>query len=182
MRYAFIKGHHQQFNVRSICNMLTVHPSGLYAWLKRPFSKRALEDNRQIELLKEVWEESGKVYGCRKQHDDLQDQGEACCPNRAARLIRMAGIKAQIGYKRRPGIYGGKPSIVIDNTLSRQFDVNVPDTASAWVTDIAYIKTNEGFVYLAVVIDLYSRRVGLTRKKWRDFLAFSSSQPFWFRM
>jgi putative transposase len=157
MRYAFIKGHHQQFNVRRMCNMLTVHPSGFYAWLKRPFSKRALEDERQIQLLKEAWEGSGKVYGYRKLHDDLQDQGETCCPNRVARLAKMAGIKAQIGYKRRVGIYGGKPSIVVDNTLDRQFDVTAPDTA--WVTDITYIKTNEGFAYLAVVIDLYSRRV-----------------------
>ena len=80
MRYAFIKGHHQQFNVRSMCSMLTVHPSGFYAWLKRPFSKRALEDERQTELLKHAWEDSGKVYGYRKLHDELQDQGEARCP------------------------------------------------------------------------------------------------------
>ena len=137
--------------------MLTVHPSGFYAWLKRPFSKRTLEDKRQTELLKEAWEDSGKVYGYRKLHDDLQDQGETCSPNRVARLTKMAGIKAQIGYKRRVGIYAGKPSIVVDNTLDRQFDVAAPDTA--WVTDITYIKTNEGFAYLAVVIDLYSRRV-----------------------
>ena len=69
----------------------------------------------------------------------------------------MAGIKAQIGYKRRPGKYGGKPSVVVDNTLNRRFDVAAPDTA--WVTDITYIKTYEGFAYLAVVIDLFSRRV-----------------------
>ena len=137
--------------------MLTVHPSGFYAWLKRPFSKRALEDERQTELLKAAWKDSGKVYGYRKLHDDLQDQGEACCPNRVARLTRMAGIKAQIGYRRRAGTYGGKPSIVVDNTLDRRFNVTAPDTA--WVTDITYIKTTEGFAYLAVVIDLYSRRV-----------------------
>ena len=89
--------------------------------------------------------------------DDLCDQGETCCPNRVARLARLAGIKAQIGYKRRPGKYGGKPSIVVDNTLNRQFDVDAPDCF--WVTDITYIKTHEGFLYLAVVIDLYSRRV-----------------------
>ena len=157
MRYAFIKGHHQQFSVRSMCSMLTVHPSGFYAWLKRPFSKRALEDDRQTELLKEAWADSGKVYGYRKLHDDLQDQGETSCLNRVARLTRMAGIKAQIGYKRRSGTYGGKPSIAVDNTLDRQFDVPAPD--KVWVTDITYIKTNEGFAYLAVVIDLYSRRV-----------------------
>ena len=137
--------------------MLTVHPSGFYAWLKRPFSKRTLEDERQTELLKEAWEDSGKVYGYRKLHDDLQDQGETCCPNRIARLAKLAGIKAQIGYKRRSGTYGGKPSIAVNNTLDRQFDVPAPDTA--WVKDITYIKTNEGFAYLAVVIDLYSRRV-----------------------
>jgi putative transposase len=157
MRYAFIKGHHQQFNVRRMCNMLTIHSSGFYAWLKRPFSKRTLEDDRQTQLLKEAWEGSDKVYGYRKLHDDLQDQGETCCLNRVARLTRMAGIKAQIGYKRRVGIYSGKPSIAVDNTLDRQFDVAAPD--KTWVTDITYIKTNEGFTYLAVVIDLYSRRV-----------------------
>ena len=90
-------------------------------------------------------------------HDDLCDQGEKCCPNRVARLTKLAGIKAQIGYKRRPGQYSGKPSLVVDNTLDRQFDVEMPD--QFWVTDITYIKTQEGFAYLAVVIDLYSRRV-----------------------
>ncbi len=157
MRYAFIKGHHQQFSVRRMCDMLSIHPSGFYAWLKQPFSKRALEDKRQAGLLKRAWDDSGKVYGYRKLHDDLQDQGETCCPNRVARLARMAGIKAQIGYRRRSGTYGGKPSFAVNNTLDRQFDVTVPDTV--WVTDITYIKTNEGFAYLAVVIDLYSRRV-----------------------
>jgi len=57
------------------------------------------------------------------------DQGETCCPNRVARLAGLAGIKAQIGYKRRPGGYGGKPSVVVDNTLDRQFDVDAPDRA-----------------------------------------------------
>ena len=140
-----------------MCRCCTVHPSGFYAWLKRPLSKRALEDERQTELIREAWKDSGKVYGYRKLHDDLLDQGETCCPNRVARLARLAGIKAQIGYKRRPGSYGGKPSVVVDNTLDRQFDVAAPD--KAWVTDITYIRTNEGFAYLAVVIDLYSRGV-----------------------
>lgn len=157
MRYAFIKIHHLQFNVRAMCRMLHVHPSGFYAWLKNPLSNRAKEDKRQTKLIKKAWEDSGKVYGYRKLHDDLLDQGETCCPNRVARLASLAGIKAQIGYKRRPGTYGGKPSVVVDNTLDRQFNVDAPDTV--WVTDITYIKTYEGFAYLAVVIDLYSRRV-----------------------
>jgi len=140
-----------------MCRCLCIHPSGFYAWLKSPLCKRAAEDSRQTELIKEAWKDSGKVYGYRKLHDDLCDQGETCCPNRVARLARLAGIKAQIGYKRRPGKYGGKPSVVVDNSLNRQFDVDAPDRF--WVTDITYIKTYEGYSYLAVIIDLYSRRV-----------------------
>ncbi len=157
MRYAFVAEHRRLFSVRTMCRCLGIQASGFYAWLKAPLSQRAKEDVRQTELIRKAWQDSGKVYGYRKLHDDLLDQGETCCPNRVARLAGLAGIKAQIGYKRRPGSYGGKPSVVVDNTLDRQFDVDAPD--SAWVTDITYIRTLEGFVYLAVVIDLYSRRV-----------------------
>ena len=157
MRYAFVAEHRPLFSVRAMCRCLHIHPSGFYAWLKRPFSNRAIEDKRQTKLINDAWKDSGKVYGYRKLHDDLCDQGETCCPNRVARLARLAGIRAQIGYKRRPGMYGGKPSVVVDNTLDRQFDVDTPDRV--WVTDITYIRTYEGFAYLAVVIDLYSRRV-----------------------
>ena len=157
MKYVFIKAHQLQFTIRVMCRMLAVHPSGFYAWAKRPFSKRAVEDERQTKLLEEAWADSGKVYGYRKLHDDLRDQGETSCPNRIARLAKLAGIKAQIGYKRRNVSYGGKPSIAVDNTLARQFEVGERDRV--WVTDITYIKTSEGFAYLAVVIDLYSRKV-----------------------
>lgn len=157
MRYTFIQEHRPVFSIRTMCRCLRVHPSGFYAWLKNPLCKRAKEDNRQTDLIEGAWNDSGKVYGYRKLHDDLCEQGETCCPNRVARLARLAGIKAQIGYKRRPGKYGGKPSVVVDNTLNRQFDVSEPN--QFWVTDITYIKTYEGFSYLAVVIDLYSRRV-----------------------
>ena len=157
MRYTFIDQHRPIFSIRAMCRCLCVHPSGFYAWLKNPMCKRAEEDARQIDLIKEAWKDSGKVYGYRKLHDDLCEQGETCCPNRVARLARIAGIKAQIGYKRRPSKYGGSPSVVAQNTLDRQFDVDTPNRV--WVTDITYIKTYEGFSYLAVVIDLYSRKV-----------------------
>ena len=149
--------HRPIFSVRAMCRCLRLHPSGFYAWVKNPLSHGAQEDERQTKLLKEAWKESGNIYGYRKLHDDLCDLGETCCPNRVARLAKLAGIHAQIGYKRRPGKYGGKPSVVVDNTLDRQFDVEVPN--KVWVTDITYIKTHEGFSYLAVVIDLFSRRI-----------------------
>lgn len=157
MKYAFIEAHRTEFSVRSMCRVLMVHFSGFYAWLKEPLSQRALEDARQTDLIKLAWTDSGKVYGYRKLHDDLLDQGEVCSENRVARLASLAGIAAQIGYNRRPGRYGGKPAVVADNTLDRQFEVDAPDRV--WVTDITYIRTYEGWSYLAVVIDLFSRRV-----------------------
>jgi len=151
------EAHRAEFSVRSMCRVLAVHFSGFYAWLKEPLSPRALEDARQTELIQRAWTDSGKVYGYRKLTDDLRDAGETCSENRVARLANLAGITAQIGYKRRPGRYGGKPAVVADNTLDRQFEVDAPDTV--WVTDITYIKTHEGWSHLAVVIDLFSRRV-----------------------
>jgi hypothetical protein len=140
-----------------MCRVLMVHFSGLVAWLKEPLSARALEDARQTELIQQAWADSGKVYGYRKLADDLRDAGKTCSENRVARLASIAGIAAQIGYKRRPGRYGGKPAVVADNTLDRQFEVDAPDTV--WVADITYIRTHEGWSYLSVVIDLFSRRV-----------------------
>ncbi len=157
MRYAFIDAHRQQHPVRILCKILSVHPSGFYAWMKEPLSRRALEDERQTALAKQAWNESGKVYGYRKIHDDLIEMGEAVSEKRVARLARLAGIQAQIGYKKKPGVYGGKPSVVVDNTLDRQFAVDAPDRAC--VTDIAYLRTHEGFAYLCVIIELFSRRV-----------------------
>ena len=100
--------------MRAMCRCLRIQPSGFYAWLKTPLSQRAQEDRRQTELLQKAWAESGKVYGYRKLHDDLVEQGESICPNRVSRLAQLAEIKAQIGDTRRPVSYGGKPSVVVE--------------------------------------------------------------------
>ena len=83
-----------------MCRCLRIQPSGFDAWQKNPLSQRAREDARQTKLIRQAWNDSGKVYGYRKLHDDLLDQGETCCPNGVARLTKLAGIKAQIGYCR----------------------------------------------------------------------------------
>ena len=157
MKYVFIRAHQTEFGVRAMCRVLRVHFSGFYAWLKEPLSLRAQDDVRQTALIRQSWSESGKVYGYRKLTDDLRDQGEQVSENRVARLASLAGILAQVGYKRHPGRYGGKPAVVASNTLDRQFEVDAPN--KVWVTDITYIKTHEGWLYLSVVIDLFSRRV-----------------------
>lgn len=94
MKYAFIAANQDRFKTRPMCRMLGVHPSGFYAWFKEPLSQRALEDKRQIDLVKQAWKDSGKVYGYRKTCDDLIDMGETVSENRVARLTRLAGIQA----------------------------------------------------------------------------------------
>ncbi len=146
-----------EYPVRRLCQTLQVHPSGYYAWLAEPKSARAKEDQRLLGLIKHAWLESGGVYGYRKIHDDLRELGESCGRHRVARLMRVEGLRSQTGYRRRPGYYGGKPTVASPNRLERQFKVSEPN--KVWVTDITYIRTYEGWLYLAVVLDLFSRQV-----------------------
>ena len=100
--------------------MMSVHPSGYYAWCMTPESPRAIEDRRLLGPIKQSWLESGTVYGYRKVLDDLRDLGECCGKNRVYRLMRKEGIRAQIGYRRRPGPRGGTTAVVAPNHLQRQ--------------------------------------------------------------
>lgn len=156
MRYAFIGEHSGRWPVRWLCSLLDVHPSGFYAWRRQPRSARAVEDERLSGLVKQFWLESGAVYGYRKIHSDLREHGERCGPNRVHRLMRCAGIRAQVGY-RRPRHKAGSVHKVTPNVLQRQFNPAAPN--QGWVTDITHIRTHEGWLYLAVVLDLFSRRV-----------------------
>ena len=110
-----------------MCLVLRFHVCGFHAWLKEPLSRRAQDDARQTELIWQAWFESGKVYGYRTLADDLRDQGEQISENRVAQLASLADILAQVGSKRRPGRYGGKPAVVASNTLDGQFEVDAPD-------------------------------------------------------
>ena len=83
--------------------------------------------------------------------------GECCGKYRMARLMKQEGLRSQTGYHRRPGHYRGRPAVVAPNHLQRQFTVDAPN--KSWVTDITYIRTHEGWLYLAVVLDLFSRQV-----------------------
>ncbi|SFH99581.1 putative transposase [Modicisalibacter xianhensis] len=137
--------------------MMAVHPSGYYAWCRNALSERARDDQRLLGLIKHAWLESGGVYGYRKIHQDLREAGEACGKHRVARLMRREGLRSQTGYRRRPGCYGGAPARVSPNHLDRRFEATAPNIV--WVTDITYIRTYEGWLYLSVVIDLFSRQV-----------------------
>jgi len=139
-----------------MCGVLNVHRSGFYAWLNQPESSRAKDNKRLLEQIKSSYIESGGVYGSPRITHDLRRQGVSCGENRVAKLMKEAKLKANIGYKRRY-FKSAVPSVFSDNHLQQQFVVCEPDIA--WVSDITYIKTYEGWLYLAVVLDLFSRRV-----------------------
>ena len=116
MASAFIRAHCEKIGARHVPGVAGPF-SGFYAWLIEPLSNRAREDARETELIRQAWAESAKVYGYRKLTDDLRDQSARVSENRVARLASIAGIAAHVGYKRRPGRYGGKPAIITENRL-----------------------------------------------------------------
>lgn len=156
MKYAFIKEHQTEFSVCAMCRVLGLQRSGFYAWCKQPVSQRALEDQRLLKQIKKFYVASGATYGSPWIHRDLRDAGETCSVHRVAKIMRQHRLKAQIGYKRRY-IKGGKTANIADNVLSRNFNPSMPN--QSWVSDITYIRTHEGFLYVAIVLDLFSRRV-----------------------
>lgn len=154
--YEFIKRHQRQFPVEVLCRVLRVAPSGYYAWLKKPVSNRGLEDARLLRLIRASYTASQGIYGAPRVFLDLREAGEGCSKHRVARLMREAGLRALHGYRTRRWSVG-TPAALIPNHLKRQFTVSHPNRA--WVTDITYIRTWQGWLYLAVVMDLFSRKV-----------------------
>lgn len=139
-----------------MCDLLGVSHSGFCAWLIRPLSDHAIEDRRLLSLIRASYTASSGVYSSPRVFLDLREAGATCSKNRIARLMRVNKIKALRGYK-APRVIHGRPSIIAPNTLAREFTVAHPD--QAWVTDITYIRTWQGWLYLAVVVDLHSRKV-----------------------
>jgi putative transposase len=139
-----------------MCRVLQVTRSGFYAWLHQPLSDRALEDQRLLTLIRDSYAASSGVYGSPRVFLDLREAGERCGKHRVARIMRERKIKALRGYK-APRHIAGRPSIIAPNTLRREFTVEQPDRV--WVTDITYIRTWQGWLYLAVVMDLYARNI-----------------------
>ena len=139
-----------------MCRALKVHRSGYYAWKTEPLSARAIEDVKLLIEIKQSYEDSQGIYGSPRVHRDLREAGFKCGEKRVARLMRQAKLKSVRGY-RRPRYKSGKPAIASPNRLQQQFEVSRPD--EVWVTDITQIRTYEGWLYVAVVVDLYSRAV-----------------------
>ncbi|EQB4724706.1 IS3 family transposase [Enterobacter hormaechei] len=156
LKYRFINEHRTVWGVMTMCRVLDVARAGFYAWLHNPVSARDKDNQRLLTLIRDSYSLSGGVYGYRRVHGDLNEIGETCGKNRVGRIMQLNRIKAVRGYK-APRRIAGRPSVVAPNRVQRQF--TVVRANQVWVTDITYIRTWQGWLYLAVVIDLFARNV-----------------------
>jgi putative transposase len=157
VRYRFIDEHRGRWPVRALCDALQVGPAGYYAWRDRPPSGR---EQRRSALRGEIAAIHARVkarYGSPRVHAELAARGHRCCVNTVAKVMREAGIAAKTKRKFRHTTDSNHDRPVAPNVLDRQFDAAGPN--EAWVADITFIPTREGWLYLAVVEDLYARRV-----------------------
>lgn len=158
MRFAFIRVHRAEFPVGLMCRVLQVARSGFYAWYRR---KPSVRQQRQITLdaqIRQVHRESRAVYGSPRVHRELQSRGVSCCENTVAKRMRSGGIRAKTRRRfvvRTTDSRHDHP--VAENKLARQFQQARPN--QAWAADITYIPTQEGWLYLAAVMDLCSRKI-----------------------
>jgi putative transposase len=157
VRYGFIRDNSDEFHVENACRVLRVSPSGYYAWSGRRPSKREIADARLIDKIRGIYDASNGVYGVRRTHRQLLIDGEKCSVNRVARLMRTCGIKAKRRRKYCVTTDSKHNLPVAANLLDRQFFSAGPN--QVWASDITYIWTMEGWLYLAAVIDLHSRMV-----------------------
>jgi putative transposase len=158
MRYAFIQEHAQCLPVRQMCQLLEVCPSGYYDWTQRKPIARQARQLELIEAIRQVHRRSRGTYGSPRVHAALKKQGVSCSRKRVEKLMRQAQIRSSRHKRfrvRTTDSAHGRP--VAANVLDRQFQQSAPDRA--WVTDITYVETGEGWLYLASVMDLYSRRI-----------------------
>lgn len=152
-----MRAHQAMYPIATMCRVLEVSTSGYYAWRKRGESKRALEDAWLLERIETIHEESRGTYGSPRIHAELRAQGIRVGRKRVARLMREAGIQ---GVSRRKGTrttVRGRNGRRAPDLVEREFSATGPDRL--WVADITYVPTWAGFLYLAVVLDVFSRRV-----------------------
>ena len=160
MRYACIARHVGEFSVRLMCRVLEVSASGFYAWLTRPLSERSRANERLKLEIRAVHSASKRRYGAIKVQKELNAQGVECGHNRVARLMRESGLRSKRGRKFRVTTESDHSFPLARNELLRRFDLSMNrEIDRVWAADITYLSTAEGWLYLAVVMDLASRRV-----------------------
>jgi putative transposase len=157
MRYRVIQAYDRRYPIRLMCRTLAVSPAGYYAWRDRPESRRSRQNRTLLSAIRELHHESRETYGSPSIWNALRKQGHGVGEHRVARLMRGAGIRAKTVKKWRATTQSSHRLPVAENTLNRQFTVEAPNRV--WAGDITYVWTTEGWLYLAVLLDLYSRLV-----------------------
>lgn len=158
MRYGFIARHRTVWPTRAMCRVMEVSHSGFYEWLGRSPSCWQRENLRLTGRIRESFEASDRTYGSPRVWRDLHEWGEACSENRVARLMQAAGLQARRKRRRSPTDTGVRPEhSIAANMLERQFEADAPNRK--WVADFTYLWTAEGWLFVAAVLDLYSRRI-----------------------
>ena len=184
MRFAFVEVEKARFPVAMMCRVLEVSRAGFYAWRTRPEAIRVGQDQRLAVEIASIHAESRRRYGSPRVHAELQRRGRATSRKRVARLMRTQGLRARHKRRFRTTTDSAHEFPVAPNIVRRKFEADAPN--KTWVTDITYIWTPEGWLYLAVILDLFSRRVvgwgmseQITRKLALDALdmALSQRQP-----
>jgi putative transposase len=158
VKFAFVREHRQRWPIRVICRVLQVSHSGFYAWRKRPPSARAVRQKELLEKIRVAHQENQELYGSPRVHRALLIDGQSVSRNTVARLMRQAKIRAKSRRRFVPRTTDSRhQKPVADNKLNRDFDAGAINRK--WLADITYIPTGEGWLYLAAVLDCFSRRI-----------------------
>jgi hypothetical protein len=157
VRFAFIETEKACFPVALMCRMLAVSRAGFYAWRRRPVAVRTRQDQVLAVAVATIYAEHHGRYGSPRVQMELRDRGQCSGRKRIARLMRIQGLRARPRRRYRTTTDSRHGLPVCPNLLARRFAVAQPNTA--WMTDMTYIWTPQGWLYLAVIIDLFSRRV-----------------------
>ena len=157
MKYRVIREYSCRYPIRLMCRALAVSPAGYYAWRERPESRRARHNRILLSEIRVIYRESRETYGSPSIWDALMKRGHDVGEKRIARLMRAEGIRAKTVKKWRATTQSNHRMPVAANALNRQFTVAQPN--QVWAGDMTYVWTTEGWLYLAVVLDLYSRAV-----------------------
>jgi putative transposase len=152
-----MKGHSDKFPIKKMASILKISRSRYYRWLKCPTSNRRRRDMELVEIIKQIHKDNREVYGRPKIHDELIRKGVTCSKNRLGRLMSENGIRARQKRKYKATTDSGHALPVAPNIVNREFVVDTPN--KVWASDLTYVWTMEGWLYLCIILDLYSRKI-----------------------
>jgi len=157
MKYRFIQSNRSSFPVKKMCQVLQVTKSGYYRWTTRPESRRKQENRKLLKVIRKIFTKSRKTYGSPRITDALHDKGITVSRNRVARLMRENGIRAKIKRRFKITTQSNHKLPISPNLLKGEFFAAAANLV--WLSDITYIRTLEGWLYLTIIMDLYSRKI-----------------------